>query len=69
MSGTRKYTRSRKKIEQAIDRKNRPALESALEEFQELLLTETVKRKEKEFLIIANEEKVYLTALEGIFIP
>ena len=61
-----KYQNSRKRLTNAIERKNRPELESALGDFEASLYNEELKENEKSFVETAVEEKEYLIGIEGI---
>ena len=61
-----KYQNSRKRLTNAIDKKNRPELESALGDFENSLYNNELKEKEKIFVETVIEEKEYLIGIEGI---
>ncbi len=61
-----KYQNSRKRLTNAIDKKNRHELESALGDFENSLYNNELKEKEKIFVETVVEEKEYLIGIEGI---
>ncbi len=67
MTGVKKYERSRKTVETAINEQKKKELESALADFEALLITEQVKKKEKEFIKTAHIEVQKLQISESIF--
>ncbi len=66
MTGGKKYIRAKKKVENYIEQKDLPELESSLKGFESLLVTDPLKRKEKPFVDKAHEEKDYLAGVEGV---
>ncbi len=65
MDKRNKYENSRKRLEVAIESGQRPELESALDDFEAMLVTEEMRKREKIILDRASVELINIEKREG----
>ncbi len=66
LRGGKKYEKRKRRVNNAIEKKDRPELEDALADFEALLVTETVKTKETAFIVKIVEQKEILIETESM---